>query len=331
MGDLRIGILGAARIAPPALIKPARQVPGAVVSAIAARDPQRAATFAKKHGVAKVHSSYDELLADPSIEAIYNPLPNGLHAEWTLKALAAGKHVLCEKPFTSNEAEAREVAEAAAKSGLVVMEAFHYRYHRLAAKMQEIAHDGRLGDITHVQSWMCFPLPKFSDIRYSYPLGGGTTMDCCYAVHVLRLVGPSEPTVVSAKAALRNPDIDRAMDVVYKFDNGASGRSITSMWSQRIFRFAVQVTGTRGEMKVLNFIAPQYFNRLTVTVDGNKTSERVKGEATYNAQLRAFVAAVRDGEPFPTTPEDAIITMRLIDDIYRAAGMRPRGENSASS
>jgi len=301
-------------------------VPGAIVSAIAARNPNRAAAFAKKHGVETVHSSYDELLADPSIEAIYNPLPNALHAEWTLKALAAGKHVLCEKPFTSNEAEAREVADAAAKSGLVVMEAFHYRYHQLAAKMQEISHDGRLGEITHAQTWMCFPLPMFSDIRYSYPLGGGTTMDCCYAVHALRLVGPSEPTVVSAKAALQKPDVDRAMDVVYRFDGGATGRSITSMWSHRVFRFALKVTGTRGEMKVLNFIAPQYFNRLAVTIDGKKTSERVRGEATYNAQLRSFVAAIREGEPFPTTPEDAIVTMRIIDDIYRAAGLRLRGE-----
>jgi predicted dehydrogenase len=296
------------------------------VAAIAARDPRRAADFARKHGVDTVHSSYDELLADPSIDAIYNPLPNALHAEWTLKALAAGKHVLCEKPFTSNEAEAREVAAAAAASGLVVMEAYHYRYHALAEKMLEITHDGRLGDTTHVQTWMCFPLPKFSDIRYSYPLGGGTTMDCCYAVHAMRLVGPGEPKVVSASARLRSPDVDRAMEVAYRFDGGATGSSITSMWSSRVFRFAIRVTGTRGELNVLNFIAPQYYNRLSVRTDGRKRTERVRGEATYNAQLRAFVSAVRDGTPFPTTADDAIVTMRLIDDIYRAAGLRLRGE-----
>jgi predicted dehydrogenase len=326
MADLRIGVLGAARIAPMALIKPARLVPGAVVAAIAARDPGRAAGFARKHGVETVHSSYDDLLADPTIEAIYNPLPNGLHAEWTLKALAAGKHVLCEKPFTSNEAEAREVAAATAKSGLVVMEAFHYRYHALAAKMLEISQDGRLGETTHVATWMCFPLPKFSDIRYSYPLGGGTTMDCCYAVHALRLVGPGEPKVTAATAKLHKPDVDRVMDVSYEFPAGATGRSIASMWSGRIFKFALKVTGSRGEMSVLNFIAPQYFNRLAVRIDGKKSTERVKGEPTYNAQLRAFVAAVRDGAPFPTTAEDAVVTMRLIDDIYRAAGLRLRGE-----
>ena len=268
-----------------ALVKPAGLVPGVVVAAVAARDPARAADFARKHKIAKVHSSYDELIADPSIEAVYNPLPNALHAEWTLKALAAGKHVLCEKPFTSNESEARTVADAASAAGLVVMEAYHYRYHALAAKMVTIAHDGRLGDIRSVRTQMCFPLPKFSDIRYSYPLGGGATMDCCYAVHALRLVGPGEPSVTSAKAWLQGADVDRAMEAWYAFPGGATGRSTTSMWSHRLFRFALRVTGSRGEMRVANFIAPQYWNRLSVTIDGAKTHERVRGEATYTAQL----------------------------------------------
>jgi predicted dehydrogenase len=325
MGELRVGILGAAKIAPMALVRPARDVDGVTIAAIAARDPSRAAKFAARHNIATAHASYDELLADPSIDAVYNPLPNGLHAEWTLKALAAGKHVLCEKPFTANEAEAREVADATAKSGLVVMEAFHYRYHALAEKMRTISHDGTLGDVTDVRTWMWFPLPKFSDIRYNYALGGGTTMDCCYAVHAQRLVGPGEPSVVSARPTLRDPKIDRAMEVTYSFPGGATGHSSTSMWSRRLFRFALKVTGTRGEMKVFNFIAPQFFNRLTVTVDGKKTSERVQGEASYTAQLRAFHAAVTSGGPVLTSAEDAVVTMRLIDDIYRAAGMPLRG------
>jgi predicted dehydrogenase len=328
VADLRIGVLGAARIAPMALIKPAGRVPGVNVAAIAARDPARAAAFARKHNVATVHSSYDDLLADESIEAIYNPLPNALHAEWTLKALAAGKHVLCEKPFTSNESEARDVAAAASESGLVVMEAFHYRYHALAERMQTIAHDGRLGEISEVRTWMWFPLPKFSNIRYNYALGGGTTMDCCYAVHALRLVGPGEPSVVSAQATLHGADIDRAMETTYSFPGGATGHSSASMWSRRILRFSLRVTGSRGEMRVTNFIAPQYYNRLSVTVDGVKTHKRVRGEASYDAQLRAFVAAVRDGGPVLTPPADAIVTMALIDDIYRAAGLPIRAASS---
>jgi predicted dehydrogenase len=323
--ELTVGILGAAKIAPMALVKPARQVEGVTVAAIAARDQQRAAAFAAKHGLARVHATYDDLIADPDIDAIYNPLPNALHTEWTLKALAAGKHVLCEKPLTANESEARDVTSAAAATGLVVMEAFHYRYHALAERMRTIAHDGRLGEIREVRTWMWFPLPRFSDIRYSYPLGGGATMDCCYAVHALRLLGPGEPSVVSATPKLRGRDIDRAMEATYEFPGGATGRTSTSMWSRRLFRFSLRVTGNRGEMRVTNFIAPQYFHRLAVTVDGKKTTERVRGEASYTAQLRAFRAAVRDCGPVLTPPEDAIATMRVIDDIYRAAGLPLRG------
>ncbi len=135
---LRIGVLGAARIAPTALTRPAKQVPEARVLAVAARDPARARKFADKHDVPRVHASYDALLADPEIDAVYNPLPNALHCEWTIKALEAGKHVLCEKPMASNAREAERMAEAAEKTGLVLAEAFHYRYHPLAARMREI-------------------------------------------------------------------------------------------------------------------------------------------------------------------------------------------------
>src|SRR5690348_11472118 len=135
MTTLRIGILGAARIAPSAVIKPARNHDEAVVTAVAARDRGRADAFATKHGIPNVRDSYAALIADPDVDAIYNPLPNGLHAEWTIAALEAGKAVLCEKPFTANAKEAEEVAAVATRTGVVVMEAFHYRYHPLAHRM----------------------------------------------------------------------------------------------------------------------------------------------------------------------------------------------------
>jgi predicted dehydrogenase len=325
--DLRIGVLGAARIAPLAIVKPARVVEGTTVTAVAARDHARAQRFATKHGIPRVHASYTDLLDDPDVDAVYIPLPNGLHQEWTLKAIAAGKHVLCEKPFTSNEAEARRVADATDASDRVVMEAFHYRYHALAQRMHDIAHEGTIGEIRSVRTWLCFPLPSFRDIRYDYSLAGGASMDCCYPVHALRLLGPGEPEVVSAKATTlrRDPRIDRAMTAHFRFPNGATGRSDASMWSHRLLRVAAHVEGTRGRMKVLNFVAPQIFNLLSVSVAGKTTRERVRGEASYVAQLRAFVAAARDGAPFPTTPRDAVTTMRLIDDIYRAAGLPLRG------
>ena len=135
MEPLRVGCLGAARIAPAALIKPSASNEGVVCAAVAARDPSRARAFAAKYDIAKVHDSYEALLADDDLDAVYIPLPNGLHGLWTLRALAQGKHVLCEKPFTANADEAQRVADAATDSGLVVMEAFHWRYHPMAARM----------------------------------------------------------------------------------------------------------------------------------------------------------------------------------------------------
>ncbi len=156
---IRIGVLGAARIAPMALIRPARQSTSVTVAAIAARDPERARRFAGKHGIATVHTSYEEMIADPEIDAIYNPLPNGLHGRWTIAAVRAGKHVLCEKPFTANADEARAVQDAIRDSGRVVMEAFHYRYHPVAARMVEIVRSGELGELRHVEARFAAPIP----------------------------------------------------------------------------------------------------------------------------------------------------------------------------
>jgi len=322
MADLRIGVLGAARIAPAALIRPARTTPGVTVAAVAARDPQRANVFAAKHGIETVHASYEDLLADDSLDAIYNPLPNGLHARWTLAALAAGKHVLCEKPFTSNAAQAREVAAAAGE--LVVMEAFHYRYHPMALRMEEIVHGGELGDVQRIETAMCFPLPRFSDIRYNFDLAGGALMDAgCYAVHCLRLLAPGEPTVTGARALPLSRDrrVDRAMTADFAFPSGATGRIHTSMWSRTLLRIRAVVKGERGTMTVHNFAVPQLPSRFMVTVQGRRRRETFGGEPTYTHQLRAFAAAVR-GEPTNLTPpSDSVATMSLIDEIYTAAGL----------
>jgi predicted dehydrogenase len=326
---LRVGILGAARIAPLALVRPARAVDGVEVTAVAARDRVRAEKFAAKHGIPRVLSSYEAVVDDPDVDAVYIPLPNGLHAEWTLRAIAAGKHVLCEKPFTANAAEAATVADAAeAASGVVVMEAFHYRHHALAEKARTIAHDGSLGDVTSVRAALCFPLPMFSDIRYDYSLAGGATMDQVYPVHALRLLGPGEPSVVEADAKLLRRShglVDRAMTARFRFPNGALGRTDASMWSHRVFALGAHVEGTRGRMRIFNYVAPHYYNALKVTIDGRTTRERVRGDSSYVAQLRRFVAGVRDGEPVITTARDAVTTMRLVDDIYRAAGLPLRG------
>jgi predicted dehydrogenase len=326
VSSVRIGILGAARIAPAAVIQPAQKSDEADVVAVAARDRSRAEAYASKHGVPNVAESYAALVADPDIDAVYNPLPNGLHAEWTIAALEAGKHVLCEKPFTANATEAEAVAAVASRTGLVVMEAFHYRYHPLADRMLEIAESGELGTIRRVETALCFPLPKFSDIRYQYELAGGATMDVgTYAVHMARLLGGEEPEVVSAKAKLRRPDVDRAMRAELSFPSGHTGRITCSMWSRWLIQTYARVTGDDGELYVINPTGPQIWHRLRVKAGGNKRIEQLTRRPTYEFQLDAFCAAVLRGEPTLTPPADSVANMRVLDAIYVAAGMTPRG------
>ena len=331
---LRIGVLGAARITPMALLTPAKAMGGDVeIAAIAARDPARAAAFAKKHRIARSHGGYEALLADEGIDAIYNPLPNSLHAEWTIRALAAGKHVLCEKPFASNAAEAEQMAAAAKKAGRVLMEAFHWRHHPLAARMIEIVRSGELGTIQHIDTRMCIPLPFFGNIRYRYDLAGGATMDTgAYAVHMLRTLAGAEPEVVKAEARLSSPNVDRWMRAEVKFADGRTGRITCSLWSSTLLDIGARVVGSAGEMRVFNPVAPQFYSRLTVrseagAADGKRKRrvEKVAGEPTYLCQLRAFLASVRDGAPVVTSAEDAVRNMRTIDAIYRAAGLPVRG------
>jgi predicted dehydrogenase len=317
---VRIGILGAARVAPLVLVNPAKENTEVVVAAVAAREVSRAQAFAAKHGIARVHDSYEALIADPDLNAVYIALPNGLHGRWTRAALTAGKHVLCEKPFTANAAEAREIAERAAKSDRVVMEAFSYRYHPSILRAEQIIASGELGKLERVEAASCFPLPKFSDIRYDYSLAGGATMDSgCYAVHKVRTFGGSTPEVVSAQAKLRDPRVDRAMTAELRFAGGHTGRIRCSMWSSDLPRSSAKVVGDRGELRVLTPVAS--FRRLAVrSPDGNRV-ERFPRRAPYAYQLDAFAAAVLRGEPVKTTPQDAIENMTVIDAIYRAADL----------
>ena len=319
---LRIGVLGAARIAPLALIIPARGNEEVEVAAVAARDVSRAQAFARKHGVPRVHDSYEALIADPELDAVYIPLPNGLHGRWTRAALDAGKHVLCEKPFTANAAEAREIAELAAKTDRVAMEAFHYRYHPMASRLEQIIASGELGTLERLESAFCLPLPKFSDIRYNYSLAGGATMDVgCYAVDMMRTFGGSTPEVVSAQAKLRDPQVDRAMTAELRFASGHTGRIRCSMWSSDLLQLSAKVIGDRGEVVCVCSIRWHLFSRLSVrSAEGNRV-ERFPRRSSFAYQLDAFAAAVLRGEPVKTTPEGAIENMTVIDAIYRAAGL----------
>jgi len=332
MERVRIGVLGAARIVSSALLAPARKTPQVQVSAIAARDQQRAQAFARKHAIPRVVSGYEQAIADPEIDAVYIPLPNGLHARWAIKALEAGKHVLCEKPFASNAQEAQAMAEAAERSRRVLMEAFHYRYHPMAARMREVVQSGMLGKIGRIETWMCFPLPEPRNIRYQYDLGGGATMDAgCYAINMLRLLAGDEPEVVSARARLFSPQVDRWMQAEFRFADGRTGQMTASMLSRPLFRIAARVQGDQGEMYAFNPVLPQLFHRLKIRTAQGTRIEHFTKEPTYLFQLRAFASAVLEGTPSLTTPADAVANMRVIDAVYEKAGLALRGKEALVS
>jgi predicted dehydrogenase len=230
--------------------------------------------------------------------------------------------VLCEKPFTANAAEAREIAELAAKSDRVVMEGFHYRYHPSASRIEEIIASGELGNLERVEGAWCFWMPKSSHNRYNYSLAGGSLMDLgCYAVSMVRTLGGSTPEVVSAQAKLRGPEVDRAMTAELRFAGGHTGRVHCSMWSTDLPHFTAKVVGDRGELR-LNPLIP--FQRFSVRSANGKRVENFTVRSTYAYQLDAFAAAVLRGEPVKTGPQDAVENMSVIDAIYRAAGLSVR-------
>ena len=326
---LRLGILGAAAIAPQAVVRPARATPGVEVTAIAARDPARASTFAARHDISHVHGTYEALIEDPDVDAVYIPLPNGLHCAWTVRALEAGKHVLCEKPFTANAAEAAQVAALADASDRVVMEAFHWRYHPLMQRLVDLVGDGALGEVTSLDAGFCFPLLKRHDIRWSRALAGGSLMDAgCYAVHQLRTIAgevrDGEPTVISASAKFTAGGVDRALSGKLRWDGGleASLRCGFASVAHPV-DVHLRVVGTEGEALARNPIAPHLGGHLVVRQGGRRTYEWADRTPSYTYQLRAFVDAVRDDIPFPTTAADAVRNMAVIDALQTAAGVTP--------
>lgn len=301
-------------------------IDGVEVAAVAARDGVRAAQYAAAYRIPASYGSYDALLADDSLDAVYIPLPNSLHGAWTQKAIAAGKHVLCEKPFTANADEARAVAAVAAASDRVVMEAFHYRYHPLTARALEVIRSGELGDVQSVDATLCVPMPPSSrNIRWSYPLGGGSMMDLgCYAVHMVRTLSGAEPHVESAEAHVVDGNLDRWLRTRLSFADGRSGSTTVAMWSGTPLSLHVDVRGTAGSMRVTRLISPQFFGRIRVRTGGGARSEGTTRRPSYAFQLEAFWDAVAGQPANLTPPTDSVATMAVIDDAYRAAGLPVR-------
>ncbi|AHK29070.1 Gfo/Idh/MocA family protein [Rhodococcus opacus] len=323
MTQLRIGVLGASRIAELAIVKPA-QILGHRLVAVAARDRGRAEAFARTHGVERVVDSYADLIADPEVDVIYNPLANAFHAEWNLKAIAAGKAVLTEKPFARNAAEAELVRNAARERNVPIMEGFHYLFHPIIGRMFALLGDGTLGVLQRVEVIMRMPEPKPDDPRWSFDLAGGAVMDLgCYGLHVHRQLGRfagGEPTVVAARAVERDPGVDESCEIELVFPSGATGSSINAMTAER-FEMTLRVVGDRGEAFAHDYALQSGDDRITITTDAGTTVEHLGTRSTYTYQLDVFAQHLADGTAFPIDVDDAVTTMELIDSTYRAAGL----------
>lgn len=325
---LRIGVLGAARISGAAIVDPARETGDRLV-AVAARNPRRAETFAAEHGVERVHASYQHVLDDPEVEIVYNPLANSLHGPWNLAAVRAGKHVLSEKPFASNAAEARLVRDAAADAGVTVLEGFHYVHHPVLRRMQAIVGSGELGAVRRIESQFVMPAPPEDDPRWQWELAGGAIMDIgCYALHSQRMFARwagGEPSVVSATGAERagHAGVDERITAQLSFPGGATGEAHCDMAADD-WAITCRVVGDRGEATAVNFVLPQRDDRIVVTAADGERTEHLGTRSTYLYQLEAVRAHLREGAPFPLDVDDAVATAELIDDVYRAAGLPPR-------
>lgn len=327
---MRIGILGASRIAEVAIVGPAAEL-GHRLVAVAARDRGRAEIFADKYGVERVVGSYQDVIDDAQVDVVYNPLANALHAPWNLAAIAAGKPVLSEKPFARDVVEAQRVADAADAAGVTVLEGFHYAFHPVTRCAFGLAADGTLGEIQRVEVRMAMPAPGADDPRWSLELAGGAVMDLgCYALHIMRTLGglgtpglQGPPAVVRAHAEERSPGVDARCDVDLAFPGGASALSTSSMVAED-YSFTLQITGSDGDVLVHDFIHPAEDDRLTLTTAAGTTVEHLGTRPSYSYQLEAFAAHVEQGAPLPFGTHDAVANMALVDSVYRAAGLPTR-------
>ncbi|HUO88020.1 MAG TPA: Gfo/Idh/MocA family oxidoreductase [Rhizomicrobium sp.] len=319
---IRIGILGAAKIAPNAVINPAKGNADFAVSAVAARDPERARAYAAEHGIAHVAKDYDALVRHADVDLVYNALPPAAHAKWSIAALEAGKHVLCEKPFTMNAAQVGPMI-AAARSGRVLVEAFHYRHHAVMQRAVVIVRAGELGRLKRAEAFFQVPIPfREGELRWTREQGGGALMDLgCYPVHCLRSLIGSEPHVKSASCTMEH-GVDAATSAELDFA-GVPATLAASMKPER-FGATARLEGERGTLEIQNFVAPQIGCRFSVTVDGRTREEPTAGPATYVAQLAELGDVLLRGKRQLISNADSLANMAAIDAIYAKAGVDRR-------
>ena len=322
---LRFGVLSTAAIGLRKVIPAMQQGRLTSVTAIASRDLAKAREVASALGIAKAYGSYEELLADPEIDAIYNPLPNQLHVPWSIKAAKAGKHVLCEKPISMTVAEVRSLIDARDRAGVKIAEAFMIRSFRQWLRLRELLDGHRIGELRSVIGFFSYFNADPANIRNRVETGGGGVYDIgCYLIHSSRFAFGQEPVRVVA-ALDRDPllETDRLASAILEFP---AGHAIFTCSTQLIPYQRIHFLGTRGRIEIeIPFNAPNNRpTRLFIDATGDLTGSGISTEVfpagnQYTYQGDAFANAVLNGAPVPVTLEDALGNMAVIEAIFRSA------------
>jgi predicted dehydrogenase len=325
-GVVRWGVLSTANIAVRKVIPAMQRADPCDVVAIASRDPQLASRFANELGIARAHGSYEALLSDPDVDAVYIPLPNHLHAIWTVEAARAGKHVLCEKPLAMDADEATRMLEVCRSHGVRLMEAFMYRLHPSWEAVRQLVASGRIGELLSVQSWFSYFNDDPSNIRNITETGGGALYDIgCYAINLSRMLFDGEPVLLEASMK-RDPEtgVDVLTSAILEFDRGMATFTCSTRAEpdQR-----VHIYGTSGRISIgIPFnIPPDRMTEVFLTSGGDPPVQPHTDTITfepadpYVVQAERFARAVMDDDPMPIPAADAVGNMKVIDEIFRAS------------
>ncbi len=325
MRKVKWGVIGVAKIAVEKVIPAMQRGEVSEIAGIASREMGKAKAAADKLGIPRAYGSYEDLLADKEIEAIYNPLPNEGHVPWSLRALAAGKHVLCEKPIALDAGEARQLIEARDRSGKLAAEAFMVRFHPQWRRARELARNGSIGETRAIQTFFSYRLLDPANVRNRPPGGGGLYDIGCYAILTARYIFGAEPTRVVATIDW-DPKFktDRLAGALLEFPGG---RHLTfTVGTQSSAHQRVTIVGDKGRIEVMiPFNAPS--DRPTeIAIDdgadlfgGGRRIETFPVCDQYTLQGDAFSRAVLDGAPLEFPLEDAIANMAVIDAVFRSA------------
>lgn len=318
---IKWGVLSTSRHAGRSVIPAMHQSASGEAFAVASRDAQRAAEYAREHQIARSYGSYEALLADPDVDAVYIPVPNHMHKEWAIRAAEAGKHVLCEKPLGLDAAEAEAIVSACADAGVTLAEAFQWRHHPQAQLIRQLVNSGTVGDLQLIKTGFSFFLDRDGDIRRAKEKGGGSLYDVgCYPISFARFITGAEPVSVTAQAQWGKTGVDEVVVATLEFENGVMA-SINCGFKQPLRRYyeAVGTTGSLVANRTYNLKLEAPGEVLQYGSDFELVQTHPVGlHDSYTLLVEDFNRALLDNRPPLFPGEDAIANMRVIDAVYAA-------------